>query len=84
MKLPSGPIIRERFDHRQGKSPMNRLPVDRDSLPQTVEETHISLFDGTIAALPERQAGLLRQYHLKLQQDSHYLFDRFVSAMGDS
>lgn len=63
--------------------------VDRDSLPDTVEETHISLFDGTNCGIALKGKPVFSvQYHPEASpgpQDSHYLFDRFVSAMrGDS
>jgi carbamoyl-phosphate synthase small subunit len=63
--------------------------VDRDSLPETVEETHISLFDGTNCGIALKgQPVFSVQYHPEASpgpQDSHYLFDRFVTAMrGDA
>jgi carbamoyl-phosphate synthase small subunit len=63
--------------------------VDRDSLPETVEETHISLFDGTNCGITLKgQPVFSVQYHPEASpgpQDSHYLFDRFVTAMrGDA
>ena len=59
--------------------------VERDSLPDGVEETHISLFDGTNCgiALTDRPVFSV-QYHPEASpgpQDSHYMFDRFVAAM---
>ena len=63
--------------------------VDSDSLPETVEETHISLFDGTNCGIALKgQPVFSVQYHPEASpgpQDSHYLFDRFVTAMrGDA
>lgn len=63
--------------------------VDRDSLPETVEETHISLFDGSNCGIALKgQSVFSVQYHPEASpgpQDSHYLFDRFVTAMrGDA
>ena len=56
--------------------------VDRDSLPAGVEETHVSLFDGSNCGI--RLAGkpvFSVQHHPEASpgpQDSHYLFDRFA------
>ena len=59
--------------------------VDRDTLPKGVEETHVSLFDGTNCGL--RVAGkpvFSVQHHPEASpgpQDSHYLFRRFTNLM---
>ncbi len=59
--------------------------VDRDTLPAGVEETHISLFDGSNCGLQLKgQPVFSVQYHPEASpgpQDSHYLFDRFVALM---
>jgi carbamoyl-phosphate synthase small subunit len=59
--------------------------VDSASLPANVVETHVSLFDGsnTGIAVTDKPAFSV-QYHPEASpgpQDSHYLFDRFVSLM---
>jgi carbamoyl-phosphate synthase small subunit len=59
--------------------------VDRDSLPKGVEETHVSLFDGSNCGLrlADRPAFSV-QYHPEASpgpEDSHYLFVRFVNLM---
>jgi carbamoyl-phosphate synthase small subunit len=59
--------------------------VDRVSLPETVKETHVSLFDGSNCgvALTDRPAFSV-QYHPEASpgpRDSHYLFRRFVGLM---
>ncbi|MDX2258231.1 MAG: glutamine-hydrolyzing carbamoyl-phosphate synthase small subunit [Hyphomicrobiaceae bacterium] len=61
--------------------------VDRESLPGGVEETHVSLFDGSNCgiALAGRPVFSV-QYHPEASpgpQDSHYLFDRFVALMAE-
>jgi carbamoyl-phosphate synthase small subunit len=61
--------------------------VDRDSLPETVEETHVSLFDGSNCGLrlTDRPAFSV-QYHPEASpgpQDSHYLFRRFTAMMDE-
>lgn len=62
--------------------------VDRDSLPDSVEETHISLFDGTNCGIAAKDKPVFSvQYHPEASpgpQDSHYLFDRFVAAMKNA
>lgn len=59
--------------------------VDRESLPDTVEETHVSLFDGSNCGIQLKGKPVFSvQYHPEASpgpQDSHYLFDRFVDAM---
>src|SRR5262249_23540069 len=58
--------------------------VDRDTLPRTVKETHISLFDGTNCGIRVEGAPIFSvQYHPEASpgpMDSHYLFDRFAKA----
>jgi len=59
--------------------------VTRDSLPDTVAETHSSLFDGSNAGLKVKDKPVFSvQYHPEASpgpQDSHYLFTRFVELM---
>ncbi|MEQ8771234.1 MAG: glutamine-hydrolyzing carbamoyl-phosphate synthase small subunit [Erythrobacter sp.] len=60
--------------------------VDADTLPDTVEQTHVSLFDGTncgIAIRGKRAFGV--QYHPEASpgpQDSFYLFEKFVGGLA--
>lgn len=59
--------------------------VDNTALPDTVEETHVSLFDGSncgIAIKGKKAFGV--QYHPEASpgpQDSFYLFERFVGML---
>lgn len=60
--------------------------VDRETLPETVEETHISLFDGSNCGIKVKDKPIFSvQYHPEASpgpQDSHYLFRRFVHLMN--
>lgn len=86
--------------HRGANHPVKRLEdgvveitsmnhgfaVDGATLPDTVEETHVSLFDGSncgIAVKGRKAFGV--QYHPEASpgpQDSFYLFERFVGMLG--
>ena len=85
--------------HRGANHPVKRLDdgvveitsmnhgfaVDNSTLPDTVEETHVSLFDGSncgIAVKGKRAFSV--QYHPEASpgpMDSFYLFDRFVGML---
>ena len=86
--------------HRGANHPVKRLSdgaveitsmnhgfaVERDSLPATARETHVSLFDGSNAGLEltDRPAFSV-QYHPEASpgpQDSLYLFKRFVGMLN--
>ncbi len=60
--------------------------VDGKSLPESAEETHISLFDGTNCGFRLKdRAAFGVQHHPEASpgpQDSHYLFDRFIAMMA--
>ncbi|SEH64789.1 carbamoyl-phosphate synthase small subunit [Rhizobium tibeticum] len=76
-------------DHTTGKveivSMNHGFAVDTKSLPDGIEETHVSLFDGTNCGL--RVAGkpiFSVQHHPEASpgpQDSHYLFRRFINLV---
>ena len=86
--------------HRGANHPVKRLEdgvveitsmnhgfaVDGSTLPEGVEETHVSLFDGSncgIAIKGKRAFGV--QYHPEASpgpMDSFYLFERFVGMLG--
>ena len=61
--------------------------VDRDSLPDAVEETHVSLFDGTNCGIAVKYkpifSFLLYPESSPGPTDSLYLSDRFADLMGD-
>ena len=59
--------------------------VDKETLPKNVEQTHVSLFDGSNCglALSDRPVFSV-QYHPEASpgpRDSHYLFRRFADLM---
>ena len=86
--------------HRGANHPVKRLSdgqveitsmnhgfaVDRETLPDTVEETHVSLFDGSncgLAIKGKKAFGV--QYHPEASpgpHDSYYLFEKFVGMLG--
>ena len=61
--------------------------VDRETLPKDVEETHVSLFDGTNCGIRLKGKPVFSvQYHPEASpgpEDSHYLFTRFVNLMRE-
>ena len=62
--------------------------VDRNSLPDAVIETHTSLFDNTVEGIRLKGKPVFSvQHHPEASpgpQDSHYLFERFITLMEDS
>jgi carbamoyl-phosphate synthase small subunit len=86
--------------HRGANHPVKRLSdgvveitsmnhgfaVDNSALPDAVEETHVSLFDGSncgISIKGKQAFGV--QYHPEASpgpQDSFYLFEKFVGMLG--
>ncbi len=59
--------------------------VDQESLPDTVEETHVSLFDGSNCGIRLKGKPVFSvQHHPEASpgpQDSFYLFERFAAAL---
>ena len=62
--------------------------VDRDSLPEPVRETHVSLFDGTNCGLEVADRPIFSvQHHPEASPgptDSLYLFERFAGLMDQA
>jgi carbamoyl-phosphate synthase small subunit len=60
--------------------------VDRDSLPEAVKETHVSLFDGTNCGIALQNRPVFSvQHHPEASPgptDSLYLFERFAEMMS--
>jgi carbamoyl-phosphate synthase small subunit len=77
-------------EHSSGKveiTSMNHgFAVDAQTLPDSVEETHVSLFDGSNCVIRMINRPVFSvQHHPEASpgpQDSFYLFNRFVSAMA--
>ena len=61
--------------------------VDQDTLPDTLEVTHVSLFDGSVEGLRHKtKPAFCVQYHPESSpgpHDSRYLFDRFTALMDE-
>ncbi|MGX9115888.1 glutamine-hydrolyzing carbamoyl-phosphate synthase small subunit [Mesorhizobium sp. BHbsci] len=78
-------------DHTTGKveivSMNHGFAVDADSLPRGVEETHVSLFDGSNCGITLTGRPVFSvQHHPESSpgpQDSHYLFRRFVNLIRE-
>lgn len=95
-----GSTYKLKFGHRGGNQPIMDLTtgkveitshnhgfaVDADSLPESVEVTHVNLNDRTVAGLRHRSLPVFSvQYHPESApgpHDSEYLFNRFVQLMG--
>ncbi|MGC3980831.1 MAG: gamma-glutamyl-gamma-aminobutyrate hydrolase family protein [Steroidobacteraceae bacterium] len=86
--------------HRGANHPVKRLAdgvveitsmnhgfaVDNQTLPDNIEETHVSLFDGSNCGIADQgQEGLRRAVPPRgppRPQDSFYLFEKFVGMLG--
>ena len=80
------PVLRKADGVVEITSMNHGFAIDGASLPEGVEETHVSLFDGSncgIAITGKRAFGV--QYHPEASpgpQDSFYLFEKFVGMLG--
>jgi carbamoyl-phosphate synthase small subunit len=78
-------------DHTTGKveivSMNHGFAVDGNTLPDGVEETHVSLFDGSNCGLQVSGRPVFSvQHHPEASpgpQDSHYLFRRFINLIRE-
>jgi carbamoyl-phosphate synthase small subunit len=80
--------VKDFTTHKVEITSMNHgFAVERETLPAEVEETHVSLFDGSNAGLKLKDQPVFSvQYHPEASpgpQDSHYLFTRFVDLMEE-
>lgn len=94
-----GRTVKMHHGHRGANHPVKDLTTGRveitsqnhgfvvtpESLPEGVEVTHVSLFDGTVEGLALKGRPVFSvQHHPEASpgpQDSHYLFERFVDLM---
>ncbi len=94
-----GKTYKLKFGHRGGNHPVKDLAtgrvhitaqnhgyaVDPESLPSTVEVSHVNLNDGTVEGLRHKELPVLSiQYHSEASPgplDNMYLFDRFLDMV---
>ncbi len=79
------PVMDHTTDKVEIVSMNHGFAVDQASLPGTVEETHVSLFDSTNCGIRLKGKPVFSvQHHPEASpgpQDSFYLFDRFADAV---
>ena len=81
------PVFDKSKNHVLITSQNHGFVVDRDSLPEGVNITHFSLFDGTLAGfeMPEKRI-LSVQFHPEASPGPHdggYIFDKFIRMIKD-
>ncbi len=97
-----GSTFKLKFGHRGGNHPVRELAtgrvsitaqnhgyaVDAESLPPSVEVSHINLNDGTVEGLRHRELPIFTiQYHSEASpgpRDNEHLFDRFLAMVKDA
>ncbi|MEZ5306244.1 MAG: glutamine-hydrolyzing carbamoyl-phosphate synthase small subunit [Pyrinomonadaceae bacterium] len=95
-----GETFKMKFGHRGGNQPIKELAtgkieitshnhgfaVDAESLPETVEVTHLNINDNTVAGLKHKSLPVFSvQYHPEAApgpHDAFYHFENFVKMMG--
>ncbi len=81
------PVMDHTTDKVEIVSMNHGFAVDSNSLPEGVEQTHISLFDDTNCGLQVKGRPIFSvQHHPEASpgpQDSHYLFKRFLDLVQD-
>jgi len=79
------PVMDHTTDKVEIVSMNHGFAVDQDSLPDTVIETHVSLFDGSNCGIQLKGKPVFSvQHHPEASpgpQDSLYLFERFAEAL---
>ena len=96
-----GKTFKLKFGHRGANQPVKHLETDRveitsqnhgfcvdiDSLPNSVDVTHINLNDDTLEGIQHREYPIFSvQYHPEASpgpHDASYLFSRFTEMMGE-